>query len=388
MSKKEFEERKHNNYHLKIIFSVLIMVLAFLAELYIMIVRKGDPIYLVIFGIVCLLFSYVLINSIMQIQYMQAKLQKEDHEGLLKSEKASYLIVKKSFEEIFQRLDSLEKGIQLPTEELLTAQKAIAKVNISRSKENTDALMNSNDKLLEKVFQFEDYLNSNNQRLDDQSRIMEQQIQELMLKQQEMNASLKEVQLNLKNEILQAVNAITTSQAQVIVQQPAQPVENNPIMEESFMEKVMPEEPLMEETLVEEVMPEEPLMEEPLVEEAMPEEVLMDEPLIEEPMISEEPLVEEAMPEEVLMDEPLVEEPMIPDEPLMPDMSDPNKMMSPDDIAALIANVSSDEKSVEEPVVSEEIEEEPEEEDIMIPDMSDPNKMMSPEDIAALIANL
>lgn len=448
MSKKNLEERKRDNYHLKIIFSVLIMVLSFLAELYIMIIRKGDPIFLAIFGLIFLFFSYILMNSIMQIQYMQAKIEKEDHEALQKSEKASYLIVKKSFEEIFQRLDSLERGIQLPTEELITAQKAIAKVNISRSKENTDALMNSNDQLLEKVMEFEELLDNNNQKIiNSQNQNMEQQIQNVILRQQELSAAITEVQLSLKNEILQAVNTIKASQPQqVIMQQPVQPAMSTPVMEEPLVEEPLMEEPLMEEPLAEEPLMEEPLVEEPLMEESLMEEPLAEEPLMEEPLaeeplmeetpiddtlvmpdlsdpnkmmspddiaallagvgaeevpveeamveepLMEEPLMEEALEEAPLMEEPIIEEasaeePMT-DTPAMPDLSDPNKMMSPDDIAALIANASS---GGDAPVPESEpvIEEEPEqEEEIPIPDLSDPNKMMSPDDIAALIANL
>ena len=408
MSKKNLEERKRDNYHLKIIFSVLIMVLSFLAELYIMIIRKGDPIFLAIFGLIFLFFSYILMNSIMQIQYMQAKIEKEDHEALQKSEKASYLIVKKSFEEIFQRLDSLERGIQLPTEELITAQKAIAKVNISRSKENTDALMNSNDQLLEKVMEFEELLDNNNQKIiNSQNQNMEQQIQNVILRQQELSAAITEVQLSLKNEILQAVNTIKASQPQqVIMQQPVQPAMSTPVMEEPLVE-----EPLMEEPLMEEPLAEEPLMEEPLVEEPLMEESLMEEPLTEEPLM-EEPLAEEPLMEETPIDDTLV----------MPDLSDPNKMMSPDDIAALLAGVGAEEvpveeAMVEEPLMEEALEEAPlmeeplmeealEEAPLMeepiieeasaeepmtdtpaMPDLSDPNKMMSPDDIAALIAN-
>ena len=443
MSKKSVEERKKDSNHLKIIFSVLIMGISLLAELYTMIVLEGNPIYLAIFGLVFLLFSYLLISSIMQNQYIQSRIDKEDHEGLLKSEKASYLIVKKSFDEIFQRLDALERGIQIPTEELITAQKAIAKVNINRSKENTDALMNSNDLLLEKVMGFEQVLNNNNQKLlDGQSQNMEQQLQDVILKQQELSSAIKEMQLSLKNEILQAVNTITTSQPQIMVQSPVAPAANiptvedpvqmpieetveEPMLQETAMEDMLVEEPsvgeqLMEESLMEEPLVEEPLIEETITEEPLVEEALTEEPLVEEPLVDEtagntlmdellagqpsieEPVAEEPLTNELLADESEVEEPfmneLLTEEPAAEepsiDLSDPNKMMSPDDIAALIANVSSSEEpapEIEEPIVEmEETSEEPEEadEEILIPDMSDPNKMMSPDEIAALIANL
>ena len=55
-------------------------------------------------------------------------------------------------------------------------------------------------------------------------------------------------------------------------------------------------------------------------------------------------------------------------------------MMSPEDIAALIANSAVEELPETAPQI---VEEKPPK-----PEISDPNKMMSPEDIAALIANM
>lgn len=346
MSKRNSGEQKRENSQLKITFSVLIMVLSFLAELYTMIILKGNPIYLAGFGLVFLIFSYVLMNSVMQLQYQKLREEKEEHEGLLKSEKASYLIIKKSFDEVFQRMDYIEKNLQLPTEELLTAQKAFAKININRSKENADALMNSNDILLEKIVSFEKTLQNNNEKLlDGQNQNMEQRLQEVILRQQELSSSIKELELNMRNEILQAVNSITSSQPQVIMQQPVQPVMENvqpeePMEEEPVMEEPIVEEPLIEEPVVEEPIIEEPLMEEPIVEESIIEEPLMEEPTIEEPLV-EEPLIEEPVAEEpvIQVEEPAEEAEEEEEEVLIPDMSDPNKMMTPDEIAALIANL-------------------------------------------------
>ncbi len=377
MSKRNSGEQKRENSQLKITFSVLIMVLSFLAELYTMIILKGNPIYLAGFGLVFLIFSYVLMNSVMQLQYQKLREEKEEHEGLLKSEKASYLIIKKSFDEVFQRMDYIEKNLQLPTEELLTAQKAFAKININRSKENADALMNSNDILLEKIVSFEKTLQNNNEKLlDGQNQNMEQRLQEVILRQQELSSSIKELELNMRNEILQAVNSITSSQPQVIMQQPVQP----PVMENVQPEEPMEEEPVMEEPIVEEPLIEEPVVEEPIIEEPIIEEPLIEEPVIEEP-IMEEPLMEEPIVEESIIEEPLMEEPTI-EEPLVeePTIEEP-----------LVEEPLIEEPVAEEPVIqveepAEEAEEE--EEEVLIPDMSDPNKMMTPDEIAALIANL
>ena len=351
--------------------------------------------------------SYILISSIVQIQYNKMREEREEHDNLFKSQKASYLIIRKSFDEIFQRLESLEKSIKLPTEELITAQKAIAKVNISRSKENTDALMNSNDKLLEKVFEFEDMLDENNKKLlESQNQITEQQMKDVMLKQQEINAAIKELQLSLKNEMLQAINTIATTQPQNIPQQMSQNISQ---VEISKVDQAIPikiegdtelkfEEPVIEEPVIEEPIAEEPLMEEPIAEEPLMEEPIGEEPLMEEP-IAEEPLMEEPIIEEPIVEEPIMEEAPAEEVPPMPDLSDPNKVMTPEEIAALIANTGAEEPVAEDLVAEEPVAEEPiAEEPIMeeapveeappMPDLSDPNKVMTPDEIAALIANM
>lgn len=412
MSKNNAKEQKKDNNYIKVIFSVLIIVIGILAEFYIMINLGGEPVYLCIFGMIILIMSYILISSIVQIQYNKMREEREEHDNLFKSQKASYLIIRKSFDEIFQRLESLEKSIKLPTEELITAQKAIAKVNISRSKENTDALMNSNDKLLEKVFEFEDMLDENNKKLlESQNQITEQQMKDVMLKQQEINAAIKELQLSLKNEMLQAINTIATTQPQNIPQQMSQNISQ---VEISKVDQAIPikiegdtelkfEEPVIEEPVIEEPIAEEPLMEEPIAEEPLMEEPIGEEPLMEEP-IAEEPLMEEPIIEEPIIEEPIIEEPIIEEAPAeevppMPDLSDPNKVMTPEEIAALIANTGAEEPVAEDLVAEEPVAEEPiAEEPIMeeapveeappMPDLSDPNKVMTPDEIAALIANM
>ena len=131
-------------------------------------------------------------------------------------------------------------------------------------------------------------------------------------------------------------------------------------------------------------------MAEPVEEEIeVAPEFCLEEPMLEisehEPMpelVVEEPPIDESIPEDITMTEILLES--IPEEPKaeevkppMPDLSNPNKIMTPDEIAALIANTES-------------IPEEPKVEEVKppMPDLSDPNKVMTPDEIAALIANL
>ena len=92
-------------------------------------------------------------------------------------------------------------------------------------------------------------------------------------------------------------------------------------------------------------------------------------------MIESEPIVE---PEPIMEQAPAV------------DLSDPNKKMNPDEIAALIASMGAGEsESVVESEPEPIVEPEPvEEEKPPMPDLSDPNRTLSPDEIAALIANI
>ena len=115
-----------------------------------------------------------------------------------------------------------------------------------------------------------------------------------------------------------------------------------------------------------------------------------------EPVTEPEPVAE---PELVAEPEPVAEpESNVELEPIevastpAPDLSDPNKKMNPDEIAALIASMGAGES---EPVAEPEPEPEPivESEPVVeekppMPDLSDPNRTLSPDEIAALIANI
>ena len=267
-------------------------------------------------------------------------------------------MLKKYFEEIEEKLSYLEKVAKVPTEEIVNAQKGIAKVIINRSRENTDALLNSNellmtqyDRVSEKLDSLMTLVNQNgevlrsdkdvvasiltdfkNEILRDQRDIISGSENAVKLHNQELVVNLKDMELRLNTALMQSQKVV----AQAPVMAAAAPV-------------VMP---------VTEVVPQPEA-----VEEVMPE-----------------PVEEETTPP-------------------MPDLSDPNRAMSPDEIAALFANMGGSTETEPAPVEPEAVEEvvpepepipEPVEEEATppMPDLSDPNRAMSPDEIAALFANL
>ena len=418
-----------------VLFSALALVLSMMLEIYLMIFMPEMLPAIAVVGLAALGCTYLCVATLVKRVEKKEAEQQEQYASILKSEKASYLLIRKYFDEISEQLSLMEDRLAGPFQEVIAAQKATAKVTISRNKENADALMNSNDKLLEQFFQIES-------KLDEISGAMSSgtgdKNEELMHRQIEMtnqlSGQLREAELELKNEILQAVNKISMTPQPVVMPMAAQPqmMMPDPLPDLTEEPEPLPDiteepEPLPDITEEPEPLPDIAKEPEPLpdiTEDSEPLPDLMEEPASveaeEEPVVDTE--LEPLMPEEPeLLPEPEAEpepepeiesaaEPEIEELPPEPDLSDPNKMMSPDDIAALLASINS-EAAAEPEVVADEVAadipdepvgqpevldtqivSEPEQETATdaspMPDLSDPNKVMSPDEIAALFANL
>ena len=406
-----------------VLFSALALVLCMMLEIYLMIFMPEMLPAIAVAGLAALGCTYLCVATLVKRVEKKEAEQQEQYASILKSEKASYLLIRKYFDEISEQLSLMEDRLAGPFQEVITAQKATAKVTISRNKENADALMNSNDKLLEQFFQMESKLDEISEAMSLGTR---DKNEELLRRQIEMtnqlSGQLREAELELKNEILQAVNKISMTPQPVVMPMAAQPQMMMPDPLPDLTEEPEPlpditEEPEPLPDIMEEPEPLPDLMQEPASVEAE------DEPVVDtelEPLMPEEP---ELLPEPEAEPEPEPEiesaaesvaepeaEPEIEELPPEPDLSDPNKMMSPDDIAALLASINS-EVAAEPEVVADEVAEdipdepvgqpevldtqivsEPEQETATdaapMPDLSDPNKVMSPDEIAALFANL
>lgn len=400
-------KQKKDSYNLRIVTAVLVLTVLVLGELYVMINYPSNYVALIVLTVVALADIYILIASAIQKNYKKEIDQYEQYDNLFKSEKASYLVTRKSFEDIADQLDRIEEAAGSPTKDIIDAQKSIAKVTISRNKENSDALMNSNDKLLEQIFNLSDRLDKLEKNMLEQQRIVvENANKDLLLKQQEMVASVKEMELSIHNTILAEIGKITGAPAVAYTAAPVQPSSAAPV------EEVTPEEPATEPETTVEDMPD--LAEDDLLnidalfgndeaaettkevaeETGSPEE--NNEPEPEEPVGFDDTLgFADEEPEEPAFTEEMVN---TIDEPVMEMNSNPNHMMTPEEIAALIANADSAAEEapvVTEDAISEESEPITEEEPVaepaaepVIETNSDPNHMMTPEEIAALFANM
>lgn len=373
---------KENKAKWMIIISALSITVILIAELFLMINFNATYIIpIILLAIVALAAVYMLVNSIMTIEAEKEAKRQEHFDNIYKSEKASYIMLKNKFQEIEEKLATIQETSKIPSEEIINAQKGIAKVIINRSKENADAIINSNDQVLERLDEIDETQNTKFTGISKDQRLkLTEMSNQTELKLQDMVVQLKDMELRLNQAIMQSGgNRVVFEDKDNYTQfEPDDFVETEAVLEKP--QGIFPEEDLFEsEPLV--------LEEELFVEdiEVAPETddimaALESIESLDDLVVEEEPVLVEDILEEIVEDI-TTEEPVVAPEI---DLSDPNKAMSPDDIAALFASMAGDTPAEEEPVI-----EEPVVEDIPpMPDLSDPNRALSPDEIAALIANL
>ena len=459
-------KNKDSKARMQMIFGILLFAFIFMAELYAMVNFPKMFIVLAVLAVADLICLYVAINGIISVYETKYTRREEQYESIFKSEKASYLMLKKYFEEISVKLAYIEEASKIPTEEIVNAQKGIAKVIIKRSHENTDALMNSYEQLLDRFDTFQkgmdgfgtvagaykdEILSACKDEISsvqkDGKEQEHSQDKEIAAKLQEIIIAMKDMELRLNQTIMNSQKVVVSQpQVSVPVATPVEPqpapqnhVEETPVEPEISPEpeESMEPEPEISPDLEESMEPEPEISPEP--EESMepepeispePEESMEPDPEIlpdipegesfepeEEPPVmaadeiippDPEESIEEA--EELVEPDPIPEDAIVeeandgnlPEEELspMPDLSDPNRSMSPDEIAALFANMGNDnnadkvEEPAEETVEPEDIPEpieEPEavkEAPLQPEEPADPNKALSPDEIAALFASM
>ncbi len=465
-------KNKDSKARMQMIFGILLFAFIFMAELYAIVNFPKMFIVLVVLAAADLICLYVAIRGVISVYETKYARREEQYESIFKSEKASYLMLKKYFEEISVKLAYMEEASKIPTEEIVNAQKGIAKVIIKRSHENTDALMNSYEQLLDRFDTFQKGMDGfgtvagayKDEILsvckDEISSVQKDgkeqehsQDKEIAAKLQENIIAMKDMELRLNQTIMNSQKVVVSQpQVSVPVATPVEPqpapqnhVEETPVEPEispepeesmepepeispDLEENPEPEiSPDLEENPEPEILPDLEESLEPEIslepEEDMEPEILPDipeeesfEPEEEPPVMAADEIIppdpeesiEEAeelvepdpIPEDAIVDE--ADDENLPEEELspMPDLSDPNRAMSPDEIAALFANMGNDnnadkvEEPAEETVEPEDIPEpveEPEavkEAPLQPEEPADPNKALSPDEIAALFASM
>ena len=299
MDKKENQPREKKGMPLAPVFLLGATVLL-LIEMYFIVNLPRVYLVQIILGAAILACTYVFIAALLKEIHKTGEQAKDEYERMLRGEKASYLMLKK----ISEQLEAVDRNTREPGEEIITAQKAIAKVTITRSKENADALMNSNDRVVDNLLQLKESMDAGfEQFAGKQQNMMDDSVKELVLKQQEFAEELKEITAGLK-EITEGLQAVKETVAEEKAQTLAA-IESR--MDELVSQNAALESKIAESTAAAAAQKPDMEAEPELVMEPQPEEVMEPEADFSMPDTPEEELpVVDA--ETVTDDTPVMEE--------------------------------------------------------------------------------
>lgn len=132
---------KKSNPRLQLVIAVMITAALFLAELYVMINESDNVILLVGVAVLILIALYFVIDAVIDGTNEKNISDRELYDNIYRSEKASYNLLKKNMEEISKQVKMLEGGKKEDNSaEIIKSQKAIAKVVMSKTNETQDRL--------------------------------------------------------------------------------------------------------------------------------------------------------------------------------------------------------------------------------------------------------
>ena len=377
------QDKKQKKAKIQVIFLILISTLVILADFYAIINYPKEYMLIAAITVIFMICLWGVISGFFSLSALKEDRREEQYDSIFKSEKASYLMLRKYFDEIEGKIEILQKESKIPTEDIINAQKGIAKVVINRNKENADAIMNSNEQLMETFEHLENKLKeSNDFIIESQKNVIYDNLKDIMEKQQVLSDSIKDMEIRLSQAI--TANPIQFTANVEMPKQTIDAPQSAPAME------AIPEPESVQANESEQIPEPIPVNEpEPVVETPhVPEP----EPVSETPHIPE--------PEPVVEPGPAAEESVADTT-----NSDPNRQLSADEIAALFASANAGatepESEPTEKVITEPVTEAPhvpEPEPVVEPSPaageavadtinSDPNRQLSADEIAALFAS-
>ena len=385
------QDKKQKKVKIQVIFLILISTLVILADFYAIINYPREYMLIAAITVIFMICLWGVISGFFSLNALKEDRREEQYDSIFKSEKASYLMLRKYFDEIEEKIEMLQKESKIPTEDIINAQKGIAKVVINRNKENADAIMSSNEQLMETFEHLENKLKeSNDFIIESQKNVIYDNLKDIMEKQQVLSDSIKDMEIRLSQAI--TANPIQFTANVEMPKQTTDAPQSAPAME------AIPEpEPVQANG-----------------SEQIPEPIPVNEPepIVETPHVPEPEPVSEAphVPEH----EPVVEPSPVAEEAVADTTnSDPNRQLSADEIAALFASANAGATEPEsepaeevitelateaphvpepEPVVepgpaAEAVTEPAAEEAVADTTNSDPNRQLSADEIAALFAS-
>jgi len=383
------QDKKQKKAKIQVIFLILISTLVILADFYAIINYPKEYMLIAAITVIFMICLWGVISGFFSLSALKEDRREEQYDSIFKSEKASYLMLRKYFDEIEGKIEILQKESKIPTEDIINAQKGIAKVVINRNKENADAIMNSNEQLMETFEHLENKLKeSNDFIIESQKNVIYDNLKDIMEKQQVLSDSIKDMEIRLSQAITanpiqftanvempkQTTDAPQSASAIEAIPEP-EPVQANESRQLSADEIAA----LFASANAGATEP-----------ESEPTEKVITEPVTEAPQVPE--------PEPVVEPGPAAEEAVADTT-----NSDPNRQLSADEIAALFASANAGatepESEPAEEVITEPVTEapqapepepvsEPEPAKSPVVDLNNTNRNLTPDEIAALFSSM
>ena len=425
---KHMQDKKQKKAKIQVIFLILISTLVLLADFYAIINYPKEYMLIAAITVIFMICLWGVISGFFSLSALKEDRREEQYDSIFKSEKASYLMLRKYFDEIEGKIEILQKESKIPTEDIINAQKGIAKVVINRNKENADAIMSSNEQLMETFERLENKLKeSNDFIIESQKNVIYDNLKDIMEKQQVLSDSIKDMEIRLSQAI--TANPIQFTANVEMPKQTTDAPQSAPAME-----AIPGPEPVQanESEQIPEPIPvnePEPVVETPHVPEPVSEtpHVPEPEPVVEPSSAAEEAVADttnsdpnrqlsadeiaalfasanagatepESEPTEKVITEPVTEAPHVPDpEPVVEPSpaageavadttnSDPNRQLSADEIAALFASANAG-ATEPESKPAEEVITEPAKSPVV--DLNNTNRNLTPDEIAALFSSM
>lgn len=398
------QDKKQKKTMLQLMFMILIFTVVLLTDFYAIINYPEEYILIAVITVILLIYLWGVVNGLFTLRTLKEERREEQYDSIFKSEKASYLMLKKYFEEIEEKIAILQEASKVPTEAIIGAQKGIAKVVINRNKENADAIMGSNEQLLDAVERFDARLKESDEFIiENQKNVLYENLKEIMDRQQTLSDSIKDMEIRLSQVI--AANPVqftanvempkTITAVPSVSEAVSQPVtaQNSPIKHEVVDDFIVPavDEPVDMAAAVEPAA--EPIAEPTIAPVA--EQVNTAAEPVTEPIMEQKPVETPASkPESASEHEPVVEPAPAAEEAAADTAnSDPNRQLSADEIAALFAGANagagepesaSELEPASEPEQVEPPASAPEPENAPVVDLNNTNRNLTPDEIAAL----
>jgi len=354
----EKKDTKKKNSKFKLMISVMLTVALFLVELYLMITAAANIPLIAGVGAGILIAASLVVSAVLSCVDEKADVHKELYDNIHKSEKASYVLLKKRLEALSKQVEALEHTSgknDNSSAEVIKAQKSIAKVMMGKNKETQDRLFIE--------------LNNLEASLNDRVRELAKRLSGFQEEIERLADHIAKINTEAIQEAARGGYEVRRAEERDILE--------DSLLVEETSELEIPEEVEEEEFSVDDILS--GIFEEESVEEPEPTPMPVAAPADDGGKMNQDDIAAliasmtggDAAPVEEPEPEP------IPTPVAAP--ADDGGKMNQDDIAALIASMTGGDAA---PV------EEPEPEPAPLPLSDDPNKMMTPEEIAALLASM